>query len=151
MTYEPDHQTCRLLRGLITNSRRLEYALALARTGMQDLPRASYTAKQRLDLLLEHETAWENLRWRRRIALPPQAVHIWELYGGIWAQSGDHCSISFLRLPSIFRNIVTKKWSFVSEFTILDFTLDSSSDLLVLLQHACVSISLTLNALSDTF
>ncbi|VDC03886.1 unnamed protein product [Peniophora sp. CBMAI 1063] len=129
-------KSCRLLRGLITNSRRLEYVLALARTGMQDLPRATYTAKQRLDLIVEHETAWSNLRWRRRIALPPQAVHIWELYGGIWAQSGDHCSISFVRLPSIFRNISMKKWSYISEFTILDFTLDSSSDLLVLLQHA---------------
>lgn len=60
--------------------------------------------------------------------------NLWELYGGILAQSDINDTICFRRLPSRIRGIEETVWSVsTSGLDLRDFTLDPAQDLLVLI------------------
>jgi hypothetical protein len=87
-----------------------------------------------LDALKQREAAWDKLKWSKEERVPMLNGGLWELYGGVLAQS-DGPDITFRRLPSIHRSIEEAKWT-VGGFghPFRDFGMDPAQDLLILLE-----------------
>jgi len=99
-----------------------------------DGPPSPLTAADRIALLKEHNAAWESLRWKESNNLPMQQGHVWELSGGVFAQSSSSNLLHFRRLPSQCRNIEEKSWRVALDIDIRDFTMDPGQDLLVVIE-----------------
>jgi hypothetical protein len=102
---------------------------------MKDGPPSLLTASDRLALLKERNAAWEALRWKESNDLPMHHGHVWELYGGVFAQSSTPSVLHFHQLPSVSRNIKEKSWHLVLDTHVRDFTMDPAQDLLVLIEE----------------
>lgn len=102
---------------------------------MVDGPLSQLTATDRLSLLKEFNTSWESLRWKESNDIPMQQGHVWELYGGVYAQSSSSNALHFRQLPSQCRKIEEKSWHVAMDIFVRDFTMDPGQDLLVLIEH----------------
>ncbi|KAI6047748.1 hypothetical protein EDC04DRAFT_2863936 [Pisolithus marmoratus] len=113
-------QVCHLFNTSIASYSPLQYTLELEVAGQQD----------------NSLTAWRALQWTSVKDIPMLPGNLWELYGGILAQSESesNLTIRFRRLPSQIREIEEHNWS-VSTFDmdLRDFTMDPAQDLLVLI------------------
>ncbi len=103
----------------------------------------------RLKLLREREKNWKYLDWkqRRTLSLPPIGS-VYEFVGGLYGNGTEDAiraaaSISFLELPSLDATILDrpkdelKAWTHsMQDVNIIDFTMDPSQDLLVLVALA---------------
>ena len=58
----------------------------------------------------------------------------WELADGVLAQCAGEKKLEFRQLPSRLRNIPEATWTVDVAFHVVDFTIDSSQDLLVFIQ-----------------
>ncbi|KAG1715996.1 hypothetical protein ID866_1161 [Astraeus odoratus] len=127
-------QVCRYFNTLIVNDSSLQYILELAVAGKEDNPRSSLDYHQKLDTLRKHQTAWRTLDWTNVEDIPMLGGHLWELYGGVLAQTNIDGSIRFRRLPSRIRGIEEMVWSVpMPDLDLRDFTMDPAQDLLVLI------------------
>ena len=60
---------------------------------------------------------------------------LWELYGGVLAQSTEEGTLTFIQLPSDLRSIEEEVWTLGNfGLVVRDFGMDPSQDLLVLIQ-----------------
>lgn len=57
----------------------------------------------------------------------------WEFSGGVFAQASQ-AGVSFVQLPCKLKGIEEKKWTAPLEFKIRDFTMDTSQNLVVLIE-----------------
>lgn len=97
----------------------------------------------RLQTLRDRERAWKNLTWNGRynLELPPTGS-VYEFVGGLYANGKEDdrritASISFLELPDAHGPPKLKMWTHpIHDVTIIDFTMDPSQDLLVLVALA---------------
>lgn len=114
----------------------LQYIIELALAKQIDGPLSTAPSSGRLELLKNHQSAWENLEWSREVKIPMENGGLWELYGGVLAQSKDDGAIVFHQLPSDLRSIDAKTWTVGPDFGMIvrDFAMDSSQDLLVLIE-----------------
>ncbi|OJA16126.1 hypothetical protein AZE42_00062 [Rhizopogon vesiculosus] len=128
-------QVCSLFRSIMESSGRARYDIELAVSGMMDGPPSSLTASDRLALLKERNAAWEALEWKASNDLSMQQGHLWELYGGVFAQSSPSNLLHFRQLPSEYRNIKEKSWHVALDVHVRDFTMDPAQDLLVLVEQ----------------
>jgi hypothetical protein len=72
------------------------------------------------------------MSWTAEHSIPITQGRCWELAGGILAQADGLSSIIFRQLPSTLRCIESREWRFDDfEFAIMDFAIDPSQDLLV--------------------
>jgi hypothetical protein len=140
-------QASRLLARIVAASSRLQYTLALAKHRLLDIHPAAqhppYAA--RLRLLTDRESAWSSLRWKARhtLKLPPTGS-VYEFVGGIYGNGREDdnritASISFLELPTASSDPARplRTWTHpMGDVTIIDFTMDPSQDLLVLVAVA---------------
>jgi hypothetical protein len=140
-------QASRLLARIVAASSRLQYTIALAKHRLLDIHPAAqnppYAA--RLRLLTNRENAWSGLRWKARhtLKLPPTGS-VYEFVGGIYGNGREDdnritASISFLELPtsSSDPSRPLRTWTHpMGDVTIIDFTMDPSQDLLVLVAVA---------------
>jgi hypothetical protein len=121
---------------MVDSSARAQYDIDLAVSGMIDGPPSPLTASHRLALLKERNAAWETLRWKESSDdLPMQQGQVWELYGGVFAQSSASNILHFRQLPSVYRNIKERSWHVVLDVHVRDFTMDPAQDLLVLIEQ----------------
>lgn len=89
----------------------------------------------RLGVLKRREAAWEELMWTTEQRLPMLDGGLWELYGGVLAQTSLSGDIKFRQLPSDFRSIEEEDWTVSGfDFPLRDFGIDPSQDLLVLVE-----------------
>lgn len=89
----------------------------------------------RLSMLRNSQAAWHTLRWFALKDVRMLQGSLYELYGGVLAQS-NHLGgrgLVFRRLPSHYRSIQEQLWSLDLDFILRDFTLDPAQDLLVLI------------------
>ncbi|GLB42377.1 hypothetical protein LshimejAT787_1103920 [Lyophyllum shimeji] len=141
------------LRKAILESSRLQYTIELAKHRMVPLlpPSAAPPYVSRLKILLDRERAWKTLRWNGRynLKLPPTGS-VYEFVGGLYGNGREDdrrvtASISFLELPT--RGWAScekgdgaadlKTWMHpMSDIIIIDFTMDPSQDMLVLVALA---------------
>ncbi|KAI5991347.1 hypothetical protein EDC04DRAFT_2911589 [Pisolithus marmoratus] len=125
-------QVCHLFNTSIARNSPLQYTLELGAAGKQDNPLSSFDFPRKLAALQRHQAAWRALQWTSAKDIP--MLHLWELYGGVLAQSDFNRTIHFRRLPSQIREIEEHSWSVsASDTDLRDFTMDPAQDLLVLI------------------
>lgn len=114
----------------------LQYRIALHSSGMVDGPPSQLSTSERLNLLRSYETSWKNLDWNTHTSLPVPEGSLWELYGNVWAHSKGSDSIFFVQIPSRLRDVPLRQWTIVLDFSLRDFGMDPSQDLLVVIETA---------------
>jgi hypothetical protein len=103
--------------------------------GMVDGPPSNVGPAERLTLLKEHQRAWETLTWK--MSSPLSGIDAaWECLGGVLAHLSDwpQHSVIVQQLPSVLRGIDEEKWTINLNFSIADFTIDPSQDLILAIQ-----------------
>ncbi|TFK38165.1 hypothetical protein BDQ12DRAFT_651921 [Crucibulum laeve] len=139
------------LRKIILNSSRLQYTIELAKHRVVSLVPTSSSPSfaTRLKLIRDRERAWRSMKWKSRhtLNLPPTGS-VYEFVGGLYGNGREDdsritASISFIELPSSDDAILNdgsqdlKMWTHsMGDVTIIDFTMDPSQDLLVLVALA---------------
>ncbi|KAF8155720.1 hypothetical protein B0H34DRAFT_783484 [Crassisporium funariophilum] len=127
------------------------YTIELAKHRMVSLLPASASPAfaTRLKMLRDRERAWKYMDWKKRhtLRLPPTGS-VYEFVGGLYGNGREDdsrvtASISFLELPSVDAFFLNepheelKMWTHaMGDVTIIDFTMDPSQDLLVLVALA---------------
>ena len=114
----------------------MQYTIELATAGQVNGPETFATSSaSRLEALKKHQSCWDNLKWSRELRVPMENGGLWELYGGVLAQSTAEGTLTFILLPSDLRSIEEKVWT-LGKFGLVvrDFGMDPSQDLLVLIQ-----------------
>ena len=114
----------------------MQYAIELAAAGQVNGPETSgASSASRLEALKKHQSSWDNLKWSRELRIPMEGGGLWELYGGVLAQSTEEGKLTFMQLPSDLRSIEEKVWTLGNlGLVVRDFGMDPSQDLLVLVQ-----------------
>ncbi|KAH7885925.1 hypothetical protein F5I97DRAFT_1936881 [Phlebopus sp. FC_14] len=127
-------QVCYLLHRIVDENVSCRYSIELAAAAMEDGPSGSVGAATRLAILRSSQAAWNALDWKEALDLPMQNGNLWELYGGVLAQSNGTDKLQFLRLPSHYREIRKHIWTIsLPGIHLRDFTMDPSQGLLVLI------------------
>ncbi|EPQ60476.1 hypothetical protein GLOTRDRAFT_135147 [Gloeophyllum trabeum ATCC 11539] len=128
---------CRLFKTLVEDTANLQYHIELAANGLVDGPRSGLSATEKLDMLRKRQTAWDKLLWVDQKRVPMTNGHLYELYGGVLAQSSGQRSLVFRRLPSHFRRIEERVWTIEDVgVSMRDFGMDPGQDLLVIIEEA---------------
>lgn len=139
-------QVTKHLRKIIIDSSQLQYTIELGKHRMVSTlpPSVGPSFSTRLKLLRERERAWKYLDWKKKdtLRLPPTGS-VYEFVGGLYGNGREDesrvtASISFLELPSTDdpgQNLQTWTHS-MGDIIIVDFTMDPSQDLLVLVALA---------------
>ena len=73
----------------------------------------------------------------------------WDLYGGVLGTKTSARSLCFRQLPSRLRGIEFREWGVGFEYTIADFFMDPSQDLLVLIQKCLKCVFFLISFVSD--
>ncbi|KDR79991.1 hypothetical protein GALMADRAFT_62654 [Galerina marginata CBS 339.88] len=139
------------LRRVVMNSSQLQYTIELGKHRVVSLLPASTgpSFSTRLNLLRDRERAWKYMDWKKKdtLRLPPTGS-VYEFVGGLYGNGREDdrrvtASISFLELPSTDASFLGKPepelqmWTHaMGDITIVDFTMDPSQDLLVLVALA---------------
>lgn len=127
------------------------------------LPSASPPYIARLQTLRDRERAWKTLTWKGRynLQLPPTGS-VYEFVGGFYGNGKEDdrritASISFLELPDADSTRLEngqpdlKMWTHpMQDVTIIDFTMDPSQDLLVLIALATSGWDFLFKNVSET-
>ncbi|TFY78781.1 hypothetical protein EWM64_g5232 [Hericium alpestre] len=147
--------TCKFLRGLVLDTPRLQYTIDLAEHQMVLLspsPQTSIAAQRRL--LNEREQRWSTLSWRHKVTTPvPAAGSIYEFVGGVYGNGhgqGDDRRVSgkitFYQFPTaagekaLVEGGRVPSWTLTEyDINIIDFSMDPSQDLLVLVSSTSES------------
>ena len=141
-------QVTKYLRKVVGDSSRLQFSIELAKHRLVSLLPASASPpfSTRLQLLRKRERAWRFMEWKQRhtLKLPPTGS-VYEFVGGLYGNGREDdsrvtASISFLELPSSDTPMDPpnlKTWTHaMGDVNIIDFTMDPSQDLLVLVALA---------------
>ncbi|KAH7913000.1 hypothetical protein BJ138DRAFT_1178386 [Hygrophoropsis aurantiaca] len=152
-------QICRLFHTVIEGDASLQYTIELSVAGLDDGPNSPQGPADRLDLLRKQQSGWNNLDWTDFKIVPRPGGGLWELCGGVLAQSTNSGTLVFRQLPSHYRGITERQWEVdISDIPVRDFTMDPSQDLLVLVecprlqtftQNASMFVGIHLRTLSD--
>ncbi|KAH9982347.1 hypothetical protein BGW80DRAFT_1247245 [Lactifluus volemus] len=95
---------------------------------MVDGPPGQLNTSERLSLLRSYEATWRNLEWNDHTSFPVPEGHFGNLRRG-------NKGIIFVQLPSRLRGIPMRRWTLDFDFTIRDFGIDPSQDLLVTVEN----------------
>ena len=139
-----DKQVCKALRKIVDSSR-LKYTIELAMHRMVSLDYIGTGPPfdMRRRLLQERELSWKHFKWRQRHTLSlPTTGSIYEFIGGFYGNAMVASTlISFVELPNATSDpaldVPGKVWIHdMPGISFVDFTMDPSQDLLVLLANA---------------
>ncbi|RDB28805.1 hypothetical protein Hypma_015693 [Hypsizygus marmoreus] len=128
-------QVSKLFDALISQISSLQLVIELYAAGQEDGPKPTFGPAARLEALEKHQAAWDNFDWTKDQSIPMLGGGLWELYGGVLAQSTTDGAICLRRLASDCRSIPELEWTVGGfGFPVRDFSLDPSQDLLVLVE-----------------
>ena len=102
---------------------------------MEDGYPGDRTTSERLNLLKSYETSWRNIEWNEHNTVLSPWGGLWEFYGNVWAHSRGSDSFDFVQLPSRIRGIPMRQWTLKFDYTVRDFGMDPSQDLLVTIEN----------------
>lgn len=126
---------CKFLRSAVDQCPAAQYAIELAVSSMEDGTQSHFTTASKLALLKEHNTCWDALKWGETRDIPLlQKDIIWNLCGGVFAQSGLPGALRLHQLPSQYRNVQATSWRIPLLNNTYDFTMDPAQDLLALVE-----------------
>jgi hypothetical protein len=121
-------------KSLIDESTTFQYRIALFASGMTVGPPSALATSERLELLRRYEASWKNIEWSEHNTIVSPDGHLWEFYGNVWAHSRGSDAIEFVQLPSRIRGIPMRQWTLRFDFSVRDFSMDPSQDLLVTIE-----------------
>ncbi|KAL7415839.1 hypothetical protein BDY24DRAFT_247621 [Mrakia frigida] len=130
--------TCTLFRSLFLDSAVLQYSFLLQFTHMKDADPTAMSALERYNELKERDQRWRSMTWKKRQAVvSSDQGTLYDLLGGVLALGlqAPCTTLEFSRLPTTrgtSTDVPTAQ--FTPGFTIKDFTMDPSQDLLVLIE-----------------
>ncbi|KAH7907929.1 hypothetical protein BJ138DRAFT_1128806 [Hygrophoropsis aurantiaca] len=129
-------KVCRLFCAIISKNTGLQYATELFAAGMDDGPHSSADKPVRLSALQSHQHCWDTMKWDPTAgSINMEDGNAWELCGGVLCQNISGGGVSCFQLPSQFKGIEAKRWIVPNPgFSVRDFTMDPSQDLLMLLE-----------------
>ncbi|KAF8973551.1 hypothetical protein BDZ97DRAFT_1775683 [Flammula alnicola] len=130
-------EVCSKFRDLIIGTASLQYIIELAVSGQRDRSQSCTTSSaDQLQCLENHQSAWKNLKWSRELKIPMADGGLWELFGGVLAQTTPQGELVFHQLPSDLRGIEERSWKLGPDFgmRVRDFAIDPPQDLLVLME-----------------
>ncbi|KAG6911554.1 hypothetical protein DXG01_011856 [Tephrocybe rancida] len=99
------------MRALIASTASLQLIVELYATGQAMGPTSSSSSSTQLELLKKRTYAWSNLRYTKEQSIPMSEGDLWELYGGVLAQTVTASAVTFHRLPSLWRSIKESEWT----------------------------------------
>lgn len=142
-------QVCRAFYEIVSTNISIQYAIELEIAGMIDGPVDSPGAVgKRLSRLKLYQERWRKLSYTGIHSVRAPKGHVWELASGVLAQGTSSINeqtgrkgvseLFFSKQPSDARGEMKRKeWAFDDyEFSVRDFTMDPSQDLLVLMRVA---------------
>lgn len=106
---------------------------------MIDGPASDVVNLTRLRMLAAHQQAWRSVEWSQTTEITLTAAEVslesaWEFLGGVLGLAAG-CRLRFIQVPSALRGIKEKQWVIEDiGFTIKDFGMDPSQDLLIILE-----------------
>ncbi|KAF8266414.1 hypothetical protein EI94DRAFT_1733136 [Lactarius quietus] len=125
----------RFFKSLIDETTTFQYRIALFASGMVDGPPGNLSTSERLDLLRRHEACWRKVEWNEHNTILKPSGAVWELYGNVWGHGSGSNAIDFVQLPSRLRGIPMRQWTLRFDFSVRDFSMDPSQDLLVTIEN----------------
>ena len=129
-------QVCKTFRELVDHDVRFQYKIELAAAGMEDGPPSALAPADRLAALRTRQAAWDTLSWSELSEHPMGIGSVWELYGGVLAQSESRRTLTFRQLPSKIRGIEQREWTIRDVgFDVRDFGMDPAQDLLIAIEQ----------------
>lgn len=129
---------CKLFYNLIRETAALQYTIEIIASAQSDGPNNLISPATRLQMLRNHQSAWHDVRWGQDKRIGMLRGGLWELYGGVLAQSNRQGDLVFDQLPSTLRCIEEKHWVINTDnlgFRVRDFGMDTSQGLLVLIEN----------------
>jgi hypothetical protein len=142
------------MNNIVKGSMALQYAVSLAAAGLVDNIPMDVNLAERLQLLIEHESAWKDTPWYPidgydgALGLAASSGNLLVFFR-VWNDSvrlGRH--LVFQRLPSIHNGVPDFTSRMDPDFHVHEFSIDSSQDLLIYAQYvnwnACFAFFLVL-------
>lgn len=119
----------------------LQYYLLLARSGLVNIQSAAPDLTTKLKCLKEYRARWQTLEWVVSYSFPLDTNRLWELSGGVFAQSEEASTISFRQLMSVSSSQDMQQWSIETNVPMKDFGFDLPSELVVLVHEIRRSVT----------
>nr|GAT54093.1 predicted protein [Mycena chlorophos] len=146
---------CRIskrLHNLIKHSSAVQYAVALELAGLSDISNSSFatSSSARLGALLAYNDAWKNIDPESRAFQTHCKLtgKYWELVGNVFATYSADDGFAFTRIPCAIKSLQPNYWKLpVFAGSIVDFSMDLSQDLLVVVEVASLGLSVHLLSL----
>ncbi|TFK62411.1 hypothetical protein BDN72DRAFT_882672, partial [Pluteus cervinus] len=130
-------KVCRVFNNIITASIEIQYREELMMDGMVDTCSSNLPIKERLALLRERRSAWDNLQWQ---IFPtqdiPTACDFYEFMGGTFAFI-DEDQFTPITLPT--KTPEGSRKTHQLDFTALDFAMDATQDVVIFLAEQIVN------------
>jgi hypothetical protein len=129
-------QVCQLFRSVITTNVQLLYKTELFFGRFENGRHCNLDTAGRLRACRQYQQAWNNLSFPEFKFIDMQGGLAWELSGGVLCQAMQSRSgLACVQLPCKFKNIPEREWTINDfGFEIRDFTIDTSQDLIVVLE-----------------
>ncbi|KAI0078961.1 hypothetical protein K474DRAFT_1673681 [Panus rudis PR-1116 ss-1] len=120
------------LHDVVTSSASLQYKFELYQFDLEDGPYNNKSKAEKRMLLERYRKAWSANPWKPSTsrAYPLMEGPLWELCGGVFAQSKGRRLLDFTQLPSHVRGIAETNWVVTLDFDVADFCIDPSQDLI---------------------
>ncbi len=105
---------------------------------MEDEPSVKLSKAEKHRILTQYQQAWRSFspETARVQDIPLLDGPLWELSGGVLAQSVGRKILQFKQLPGIVRGVKPRDWTLEIDFTVDDFTFDPSQNLLLAIEGA---------------
>jgi hypothetical protein len=125
-----------LFRSVITTNVQLLYKTELFFGRFENGRHCNLDTAGRLRACRQYQQAWNNLSFPEFKFIDMQGGLAWELSGGVLCQAMQSRSgLACVQLPCKFKNIPEREWTINDfGFEIRDFTIDTSQDLIVVLE-----------------
>ncbi|KAF5355886.1 hypothetical protein D9756_004103 [Leucocoprinus leucothites] len=127
---------CKKLKERVEHAKSIQYIMELDICGQEMNPNNDWSVADSFKSLRQYQSAWEQLEGPSEstspIVVPMKNGGLWELYGGVLAQSDEDGRFYFMRLPSTIRHIKQETWEIIPDIPdIRDFGMDPGQNLLV--------------------
>ncbi|KAL4253990.1 hypothetical protein ABKN59_003052 [Abortiporus biennis] len=126
-------QTCKCISKLIKDTVAFQYKVELYASKHLDVPQNKLSKATKLNILKRYRKIWKTFPTEsfKCEDIPLMEGPLWELAGGVLAQSKGRRILELHRFESTLRRIPKKMWSIEVDFDIADFSMDVAQDLLV--------------------
>ncbi|KAJ6614284.1 hypothetical protein B0H10DRAFT_2045515 [Mycena sp. CBHHK59/15] len=142
-------QVSRLFPHILQNSSALQYKVQLEFAGLNDGQPSGSGSSGRFEMLRTYQAAWANFDSTRSTTTPvPLQGNLWELVGNVVGTYAPQSGFSFTRIPSVIRLVSHKEWTITDvPFSVHDFSMDLSQDLLLVVAVNDSSVTIRLLSL----